>query len=190
MVPPGFWTDGLSDRQKDYVENLLSIFGLRRLDTRDRDMARHAIYHALLFGPVSGQAQIDHADRRVRHGEGWHDLLCEDQRRYADDLIEEFDLQDIDEPERARQGIWHALMFGPRAPSMPEGTIADVAIPNATWGSLLSAEQRTYVQDTVDRLIPHASDAAGRDILQHAIMHALLFGPRARTPVVGAATES
>lgn len=51
VMPDGMWTDPLSDVQKDYAEALLDEFELRRLDTRDRDLARHAIYHALLFGP-------------------------------------------------------------------------------------------------------------------------------------------
>jgi len=51
VLPEGIWTDALSDGQKDYAEALIDEFELRSLDTRDRDLARHAIYHALLFGP-------------------------------------------------------------------------------------------------------------------------------------------
>ena len=49
VFPEGIWTDALSDGQKDYAEALIDEFELRGLDTRDRDLARHAIYHALLF---------------------------------------------------------------------------------------------------------------------------------------------
>lgn len=59
VIPEGMWTDPLSDRQKDYAEALLDEFELRRLDTRDRDLARHAIYHALLFGPRAERVAVE-----------------------------------------------------------------------------------------------------------------------------------
>lgn len=51
-IPDGEWTKDLTPQQEDYVEALIDEFELRSLDTRDRDLARHAIYHALLFGPA------------------------------------------------------------------------------------------------------------------------------------------
>ncbi len=48
-LPDGDWTKALTDAQRDLAERLMQEFELKGLDTRDRDLARHAIYYAMLF---------------------------------------------------------------------------------------------------------------------------------------------
>lgn len=50
-LPEQDWPKLLTKSQEDFVENVLDTFELRTLDTRDRDLCRHAIYYALLYPP-------------------------------------------------------------------------------------------------------------------------------------------
>ena len=189
VIPEGMWTDPLSDGQKDYVESLIDGFDLRGLDTRDRDMARHAIYHALLFGPRSKQEGVEAADEvsiRERKSTGY---LSEEQRKYTEALLEQFEIRDLDEREcdRTRQAIHYALMFGPHAKSDVTDAIDGITMWDGPWTKSLSREQQTYVEALADSFVSRGLGTTDRDIVRQAASHALLFGPRAE-PVASEAT--
>lgn len=48
-------SDDLTEVEQDLTEDLLDFYELRRLDTRDRDMARHAIYQAIRLARLTPQ---------------------------------------------------------------------------------------------------------------------------------------
>jgi len=191
-IPAGIWTDALAVRQRDYAEALLDRFGLRRLDTRDRDMARHAIYHALLFGPRPGRTDVKAADEASIRGGEWTEHLSDAQRQYTEALLDQFEMHDLDEYEceLVRQAVHYALMFGPHAKSDVEEGSDGIVIPDGPWTESLSSDQQTYVEALADRLAPHGLATADRDLMRQAVSHALLFGPRSEPVAVEATTRS